>query len=76
MNTSAFPVARIRRIALVPLAALLALGAAPAPKAAEAAPWKAGVAAVDITPQGPVWLAGFPKRTAPSTGVAIPILAI
>jgi neutral ceramidase len=37
--------------------------------------WKVGVASVDITPDGPVWLAGFPKRTAPSTGVAIPIFA-
>ena len=37
------------------------------------APWKAGAAAVDITPTGPVWLAGFANRKGPSEGVAIPI---
>lgn len=48
--------------------------AAAAPKAPSAAardlPWKAGAAAVDITPDGPVWLAGYGARTRPSDGVA------
>lgn len=30
---------------------------------------KAGVATVDITPAGPVWMAGYAARKAPSTGV-------
>lgn len=31
--------------------------------------WKAGVATVDITPDKPVWLAGYGSRTKPSEGV-------
>ena len=69
------------RFALVTF--LLAAGgaplvAAPAPsstKAASPSPWKAGVAAVDITPEGPVWLAGYGARTKPSEGVAQRIFA-
>jgi hypothetical protein len=34
------------------------------------ASWKAGAAAVDITPDGPVWMAGYGSRTKPSEGVA------
>lgn len=48
--------------------------AAAAPKTPSATardlPWKAGAAAVDITPEGPVWLAGYGARTRPSDGVA------
>jgi hypothetical protein len=31
--------------------------------------WKAGVATVDITPEKPIWLAGYGSRTKPSEGV-------
>jgi hypothetical protein len=31
--------------------------------------WKAGVAAIDITPQEPIWMAGYGNRTKPSEGV-------
>lgn len=31
--------------------------------------YKAGVSAVDITPSGPIWLAGYASRNKPSTGV-------
>jgi hypothetical protein len=31
--------------------------------------WRAGAAAVDITPDQPIWLAGFASRTKPSEGV-------
>jgi neutral ceramidase len=31
--------------------------------------WKAGVATVDITPDKPIWLAGYGSRTKPSEGV-------
>jgi neutral ceramidase len=35
-----------------------------------AASWKAGAAAIDITPDGPVWMAGYGSRNKPSEGVA------
>jgi neutral ceramidase len=38
-----------------------------------AADWKAGVARTDITPDHPIWLAGFGARTKPSEGVLHPI---
>lgn len=34
-----------------------------------ATPWLVGVAARDITPDGPMWLAGYASRTAPSAAV-------
>src|SRR5262245_5203386 len=37
--------------------------------------WKAGLAAVDITPTEPIWLAGYGARTKPSEGVIAPIFA-
>src|SRR5437763_11207421 len=36
---------------------------------------RAGVAALDITPEGPIWLSGYGDRTHPSTGVLIPLWA-
>jgi neutral ceramidase len=45
--------------------------------AADDAPtsWKAGAAAVAITPDGPAWMAGYAARTKPSEGVAQDIFA-
>jgi neutral ceramidase len=40
-----------------------------------AASWKAGAAAIDITPDGPVWMAGYGSRNKPSEGVAQRIYA-
>jgi hypothetical protein len=37
--------------------------------------WRAGVAAVDITPEGSIWLAGYAARRKPSESVAQPIHA-
>lgn len=37
--------------------------------------WSAGVASVDITPEGPVWMAGYASRKTPSEGVTLPIKA-
>lgn len=39
--------------------------------AADAAPhaWKAGAAGIKITPEKPMWMAGYASRTAPSDGV-------
>jgi len=55
------------------LLALLVAGVAPAPAQLAPLSWKAGAAAVNITPDGPVWLAGFAKRTGPSQGVGLPV---
>ncbi len=38
-----------------------------------AADWKAGAAKTDITPQGPIWMAGYAARTKPSEGVLLPL---
>lgn len=38
--------------------------------AQEPAAWKAGAASVNITPEGPVWMAGYASRKKPSEGVA------
>ena len=54
----------------------LATLAAPAIAVQGAKPtWKAGVAAVDITPQAPLWMAGYAARTQPSQGTALPLHA-
>ncbi|HMI87671.1 MAG TPA: neutral/alkaline non-lysosomal ceramidase N-terminal domain-containing protein, partial [Polyangiaceae bacterium] len=37
--------------------------------------WQAGVAAIDITPESSLWMAGFAARTQPSQGVAMPLHA-
>jgi hypothetical protein len=41
-----------------------------AAESATTSPWKAGAAVVDITPDGPMWLAGYGGRKRPSDGVA------
>ncbi len=40
-----------------------------------AAGMRAGVARMDITPEGPIWLSGYGNRTHPSTGVLTPLWA-
>lgn len=37
--------------------------------------FRAGVAKIDITPEGPIWLSGYAARTSPSKGVARRIFA-
>lgn len=54
---------------------LLAFLAVMIPGNAETSAWKAGAAKVDITPDGPVWMAGYAARTKPSEGVRQPIYA-
>lgn len=49
---------------------LLCLSLASCLSAADA-PWRAGVATRKLTPPGPIWLAGYANRTAPSDGVAL-----
>lgn len=58
-------------VGLMGLSTVLATGVA----RAEDLPWQAGAAKVDITPSGPVWLAGYAARKAPSEGVLHPIYA-
>jgi hypothetical protein len=50
------------------------MGAASVPATARPA-WKAGMAAVDITPAPGIWMAGYAARTCPSEGVALPLHA-
>ena len=37
--------------------------------------WTAGVARTDITPNQPVWMAGYASRNTPSEGVLVPLAA-
>lgn len=46
-----------------------------AAQAATAASLKAGVARIDITPQGAVWMSGYAARNKPSEGVLMPLWA-
>jgi neutral ceramidase len=50
---------------------LLALATIPL----DAAGMRAGVARVEITPQGPIWMAGYASRNHPSEGVRVPLWA-
>src|SRR6266536_627815 len=50
---------------------LLALAALPL----SAAGLRAGVARVDITPRGPIWMSGYASRNHPSEGVRQPLWA-
>ncbi|WP_169974690.1 neutral/alkaline non-lysosomal ceramidase N-terminal domain-containing protein [Tautonia rosea] len=53
----------------------LMLTASEAGAAAGRSGWSAGVATSEITPEGPVWLAGYAARKEPSNGVLAPIFA-
>lgn len=62
---------KITRFAGFLLAGVFPLGSTiAAAEKPEAFPWKAGAAAIDITPEGPVWMAGYGSRNKPSEGVA------
>ena len=52
----------ILALAILPCSALTA-------PAAETTAWQAGVATRKLTPAGPIWLAGYAGRNAPSDGV-------
>lgn len=56
-------------------AALCAVQLAGAQPAAEPGPLRVGLATVDITPEGPVYMAGYGARTEPSEGTYAPIFA-
>ena len=56
-------------VLFAPFLLVLALPAAGAP------PMKAGVARIDITPEGPIWMSGYAARNKPSEGVLMPLWA-
>ncbi|MBI3947023.1 MAG: hypothetical protein HY321_13950 [Armatimonadetes bacterium] len=56
------------------LAPCLSAGAAPA-RASQPGPLRVGIAAADITPEGPAWLRGYAGRNTPSDGVSQKLLA-
>ena len=56
----------IMRVAIA--AALLTISAASYAAEPEASTWKAGVATVVITPDGPMWMAGYAARDKPAEG--------
>jgi len=62
------------RIGLKPVAAAFCALACVSP-AQEPVAWKAGVASAKITPEGPVWMAGYAARKKPSEGVAADLFA-
>jgi neutral ceramidase len=61
---------------VVVAAGFLLAGLAAAQPARAQSHWKAGVATVDITPQEPIWMAGYGNRTKPSEGVLQKIYAM
>jgi len=56
-------------VLFAPFLLVLALPAAGAP------PMKAGMARIDITPEGPIWMSGYAARNKPSEGVLMPLWA-
>jgi neutral ceramidase len=59
---------------LIGVFADIAVGEGPS-KAVGNSGWSAGVASVDITPAGPVWMAGYAARKSPSEGITLPLHA-
>ena len=62
---------RWRRIAAIAALAMGVLRVGPVEATAAEPGLRAGVATVDITPDKPIWLAGYAARRKPSTGVAL-----
>jgi hypothetical protein len=62
---------------LLPFCLVLAVlvYAADVPAPAPAPLWKAGAASAKITPEGPMWMAGYAGRTKPSEGVELDLYA-
>jgi neutral ceramidase len=57
------------------LTAVAAIGMSARSVSFQGSTWQAGVSAIDITPESPVWMAGFAARTQPSQGAAMPLHA-
>jgi neutral ceramidase len=54
---------------------LMSLASAAAARPAGAAAWRAGVAAIDITPPAGIWMAGYAARKEAAQGTALPLHA-
>src|SRR5688500_15180360 len=68
-----FPVfTSLRRVSLL---VIVAWSVAPLPAQTPGDNWKVGVATRKLTPEGPVWMAGYANRTVPSTGVDLDLFA-
>jgi hypothetical protein len=63
MNLKAF----LRRFAIFAFALSL-IASAPIVRAAEGLTWKAGVARANVTPEEPIWMAGYAARNKPAEG--------
>ncbi len=59
----------------VVVACVLSMAASTALAQQEEAGWKAGVASVPITPEGPLWMAGYGSRNKPAEGKAQDLFA-
>jgi hypothetical protein len=57
------------------LIAVVAAGSTPGRVTATGSAWQAGVATIDITPESPVWMAGFARRKEVPQGTAMPLHA-
>jgi len=57
------------------LTAIAAIGVTSRGVTYQRSSWRAGAAAIDITPDRSLWMAGFAARTEPSQGVALPLHA-
>lgn len=66
---------RLDRREFITAAAGAMLGPAALQSPASGPAWKAGAAAVDITPDRSLWMAGFAARKQPSQGVSLPLHA-
>lgn len=63
-------------LSFLAIAAVMVSATRPSAEAAdEAYVWKVGLAREDITPQKPIWMAGYASRKKPSEGVLAPIYA-
>jgi neutral ceramidase len=60
---------RYGRNCLAVLISCLGIATLSAADTVEKPVWKAGVAAVDVTPAEPMWMAGYASRTKPSAGI-------
>ncbi len=67
--------ARLHTCLLAILIAIPALTGLSEIPAASRPAWKAGVGVTDITPEKPIWMAGYAARKHPSEGVEIPLHA-
>lgn len=62
-------------LSTVAVLSIVAPGTAETASGADRAEWKVGIARADITPQEPIWMAGYASRDKPSQDVLAPLFA-